>query len=106
MSHKTICVLRLTPQAEADLEEIWLYGATEWSAGQADKYIDGLMAVLNLLCDMPGLAHERSEFRPPVRIHPSGSHLIIYRLEDGGFLDVLHILGGRQNWQRLLEVLE
>jgi len=106
MSSERLCVLRLTPQAEADLEEIWLYGASEWSADQADRYVDGLMAVLNLLCDLPGIARERREFRPPVRIHPSGSHLIIYRLENGGYLDVLRILAGRQNWQRLLEVLE
>lgn len=106
MSGERLCILRLTSQAEADLEEVWLYGEAEWSAAQADRYVDGLMAILNLLCDMPGIARERMEFRPPVRIHPSGAHLIIYRLEDGGYLDVLRILGGRQNWQRLLEVLE
>lgn len=106
MSGERLCVLRLMPQAEADLEKVWHYGASEWSADQADRYVDGLMAVLNLLCDMPGIARERMEFIPTVRIHPSGSHLIIYRLEEGGYLDVLRILGGRQDWQKLLEVLE
>ncbi|MTH80135.1 type II toxin-antitoxin system RelE/ParE family toxin [Paracoccus aestuariivivens] len=106
MTGERLCILRLTSQAEADLEEIWLYGESEWSAAQADRYVDGLMAVLNLLCDMPGIARERMEFRPLVRIHPSGSHLIIYRMEEGGNLDVLRILGGCQNWRRLLEVLE
>lgn len=97
--------LRLTPQAEADLEDIWLHGATEWSPDQADRYIDGIMAVFDLLCAMPGIARERTEFSPPVRIHPSGSHLVIYR-NAGDHLDVLRILGGRQDWRRLLEVLE
>ena len=106
MSPKTLMTLRLTPRAEADLEEVWLYGASEWSADQADRYVDGLVSVLNLLCDMPGIARERTEFYPPVRIHPSGSHLVIYRLDDGGFLDVVRILGGRQDWHRLLEGLD
>ena len=97
--------LRLTLQAEADLEGIWLYGATEWSPNQADRYIDGIMAVFDLLCAMPGIARERMEFNPPVRIHPSGSHLIICCTLDDHF-DVLRVLGGRQDWRRLLEVLE
>ena len=87
------------------MEDIWLYGAAEWSPEQADRYIDGIVAVFDLLCAMSELARERAEFVPPVRIHPSGSHLIVYRTM-GDHLDVLRILGGRQNWQRLLEVLE
>ena len=30
------------------------------------------------------MAREREEFTPPVRIHPSGSHLVIYRREGQG----------------------
>lgn len=97
--------LRLTPQAEADMEEIWLHGAAEWSVEQADQYVDGITAVLDLLCAMPGIARERSEFTPPVRIHPSGAHLIVYRSVSDQ-LDVLRILGGRQDWRKLLEMLE
>lgn len=97
--------LRLTLRAEADMEDIWLHGAAEWSPAQADRYVDGITAMLDLLCAMPGIARERLEFTPPVRIHPSGAHLIIYRAV-GDYLDVLRILGGRQDWQRLLEMLE
>lgn len=97
--------LRLMPQAESDMEEIWLHGAAEWSLEQADRYIDGITALFDLLCAMPGIARERPEFKPPVRIHPSGAHLIIYRTV-GDQLDVLRILGGRQDWPRLLEILE
>ncbi|QDA35777.1 type II toxin-antitoxin system RelE/ParE family toxin (plasmid) [Paracoccus liaowanqingii] len=99
------CTLRLTFRAEADMEDIWLHGAAEWSPEQADRYVDGITAVLDLLCAMPGIARKRLEFTPPVRIHPSGIHLIIYRTV-GDHLDVLRILGGRQDWQRLLEMLE
>lgn len=32
------------------MEDIWLYGAAEWSPEQADRYIDGIVAVLD---DLP-----------------------------------------------------
>lgn len=97
--------LRLTPQAEADMEHIWLHGAAEWSAEQADRYVDAITAVFDLLCAMPRIARERAEFTPPVRIHPSGAHLIVYRTVHNK-VDVLRILGGRQDWARILEMLE
>ena len=96
---------RLAPQAETDLEDIWLHGATEWSPEQADRYLDGLVAVFELLCAMPRIARERTEFAPPVRIHPTGPHLIVYRIVDD-HLDILRVLGGRQDRRRLLDALE
>lgn len=97
--------VRLTPRAEADLEDIWQYGAAEWSPEQADRYIDGLVAVFDLLRSMPRIARERTEFTPPVRIHPTGPHLVIYRIASP-HLEVLRVVGGRQDWQKLLEALE
>jgi len=97
--------VRLTPRAEADLEDIWRYSAAEWSPDQADRYIDGLVAVFDLLCAMPRIARERPEFVPPVRIHPTGPHLVIYRVAEG-HLDILRVLGARQDWQALLRALE
>ena len=37
---------RLSPLAEADLEEIWLYTAKSWSMEQADSYHRGLVAAI------------------------------------------------------------
>ena len=54
---------------------------------------------------MPKMARERMDFVPPVRIHPTGAHLIIDRTNEG-FLDILRVLGGQQDWQLLLESLE
>ena len=91
-----------TPQAEDDLEAIWRYTASIWSPNQADLYIETL---IQTLVAMPKLARERTEFAPPVRIHPTAEHLIIYRI-DGDRLSVIRILGGRQNWRALLEVID
>lgn len=97
--------VRLSQKAAADLEEIWRFGAAEWSPGRADQYLDGLAAAFNLLCAMPGIARERTEFTPPVRIHPTGAHLVVYRIAHD-HLHIVRVLGGRQDWQRLLQMIE
>ena len=96
---------RLTPAAEADLTDIWLYTTEHWFVAQADRYIDGLESTFETLLSMPEIARERPEFDPPVRIHPSAQHVIIYRIE-GNYLTILRVLGGRQNWQAVLEIAE
>lgn len=97
--------VRLSPKAESDLEEIWYHTASAWSETLADRYIENLVVVFDLLLVMPKMAYERTEFVPPVRIHPTGTHLVIYRT-NGDFLDILRVLSGRQDWQILLESLE
>lgn len=105
MGRGRLAELRLSPAAEADLEDIWLYTARTWSAEQADRYLDALEAAFETLRAMPEIARERDEFDPPVRVHPSAQHVIVYRVE-GDRLIVLRVLGGRRNWQALLDLAE
>lgn len=93
---------RLSPQAQRDLEDIWRYTAERWSAGQADRYTDALARTFDTLLAMPEIARERREFDPPVRVHPSAHHLIVYRIAND-HLAILRVLGGRQNWRSVLE---
>ena len=86
----------MRPAAETDLSNIWHYGADTWGIEQADRYADGLFALFDLLADFPEMARERSEFRPAVRIHPSGAHLVIYRAE-GQAVEIIRILHAHQN---------
>ena len=86
----------IRPAAEADLSGIWLESAASWGVEQAERYADGLFAVFDVLAEFPELARERVEFTPPVRIHPSGSHLVIYRREGQG-VEILRILHAHQN---------
>lgn len=86
----------LRPAAEADLSAIWLQGVASWGVDQAERYADGLFAVFDLLAEFPEMARERREFTPPVRIHLSGSHLVIYQL-DGQGIQIIRILHAHQN---------
>lgn len=97
--------LRLTPAARADLEAIWLYTMQSWSADQADRYTDILEDTFDRLLFMPELGRERMEFDPPVRLHLSGEHIIIYRIE-ADHLVILRILGGKQDWAAILRALD
>jgi toxin ParE1/3/4 len=91
----------LTPEAESDLEEIWVYTAKMWSVDQADHYINDLVSKFDLLAKAPFIARERTEFVPPVRVHRHQSHVIIYRLSRDN-LDLLRVAHVRQNWELLL----
>lgn len=81
----------IRPAAEIDLVDIWRHGTAKWGVSQAERYADGLFALFDLLAEYPEMAREREEFMPPVRIHPSGSHLVIYRLEGQG-IEIIRIL--------------
>ncbi len=96
---------RLTPRAIADLEEIWLYTAETWSIAKADRYTDSFAQSFDTILTMPEIARERLEFSPPVRIHPSGQHHVVYRIE-ADYLLVIRILGGGQDWAAILRVLD
>ncbi|MDB4240793.1 type II toxin-antitoxin system RelE/ParE family toxin [Yoonia sp.] len=105
MAASSLTSYRLTPAAQNDLEDIWLHTSQRWSAAQADRYTDILEDTLERLLFMPEMARERSEFDPPVRIHPSSEHLIIYRTEDS-HLAILRVLGAAQDWQAILRAAD
>jgi toxin ParE1/3/4 len=105
MSASDLTGYRLTPAAQNDLEGIWLYTLEQWSPQQADRYADILEDTLDRLLFMPEMARERPEFDPPVRIHPSAEHLIVYRIE-GDLLVILRILGAGQDWQAILRAID
>lgn len=105
MSAGDLTGYRLTPAARNDLEDIWLYSAQQWSVEQADRYADILEDTIDQLLFMPEMGRARSEFDPPVRIHPSAEHLIVYRIEND-HLSIVRILGAGQDWQAILRMLD
>jgi toxin ParE1/3/4 len=86
----------IRPAAQADLAEIWRHGADTWGPEQADRYADAVFALFDLLAEFPEMARERSVFSPPIRIYPSGAHLVVYRLE-GQAVEIIRILHAHQN---------
>jgi len=89
--------LKLSPAAEGDLEQIYLEGFHNFGERQANTYIARLVRVFELIGENPRMARLRYEVEPPVRVHPHGSHLIIYE-EVGDAVVILRIRHARENW--------
>lgn len=84
-------VLKKTLAAEEDLINIWSYTCETWGERQAEQYLDSFSNTFKQLLHTPEMARLRTEFRPPVRIHPHRHHLIIY-MADHSEVNVIRVL--------------
>jgi toxin ParE1/3/4 len=90
----------LSPLAEADLEEIWLYTLQHWSLKQADTYHHNFVAAFEGLAagTKQGLP---ADVLPGFMKYFCGSH-VIYFLDYHDHLDVIRVLHQRQDAERHL----
>jgi len=88
----------LSRKAEEDIIDIFLTGVEQFGREQAQRYHEQLDKCFRFLADNPLAAHERFEITPPVRIHPIGSHLIIYRLDENGEILIIRVRHGHEDW--------
>lgn len=93
---------RLSTEAEAELDAIWYYVATEsGSIETADRLIDNLTKRFHLLATNPHLGRRRDDdLAPGLRSFPVGECLIFYRIDQPDVL-VLHIVRGSRDFQAL-----
>ena len=92
--------VRLSPLAEVDLENIWLYTARHWSQQQADRYLLDLATAFAELAS--GARQGRiANIRAGYEKYPCGSH-IIYFIDHPAHLDVIRVLHQRQDAERNL----
>ena len=88
--------------ASSDLDAIYRYSVARWGRTQALRYLDEIDQLLQLLAEYPEIGRERTEISPPVRLHPSRSHLVIYRA-DSDALDLLRLVHARSDWVEILK---
>ncbi len=93
---------RIAQAALTDLEEIWLYIASD-NPTAADKIIDDLYKNIHRLAAMPGMGHLREDLAPePLRFWPvRRRYLIIYR-PDTSPIEIVRVLSGYRDIQTLL----
>lgn len=94
--------VKILPEADVDLEEIWLYSAETWSMEQADRYVTNFYAKFQTLAEMPQIGREYPDISPPIRIYPIGQHYVIYQVQQE-LLVIVRILHQRRNWQILFD---
>ena len=89
---------RLAPEAEAELDNIWYYIARESGSLEiADRFVDSLTATFLLLASHPYIGRRRDDLRPGLRSFPMGNYLIVYRVEEGKNVLILHVMHGRRD---------
>lgn len=89
---------RLARTAAGDLREVYVEGIRLFGADQAAHYHARIEEAFEALAAHPKLARERPEITPPVRVHPCGSHVIIYLAEANGDVLILSVRHGREDW--------
>ena len=85
---------RLSPLAELDLEEIWLYTLNRWSIEQADNYHHNLTLAFDALAS--GKRQGSPSVLPNFQKYLCGSH-VIYFLDYTDHLDIIRVLHQRQD---------
>lgn len=94
---------RISTEAERDLDEIWLYVASQSGSVEiADRIVDTLTDRLFLLSSHPHIGRDRSrDLQQGLRTFPAGDYVIFYRIEDGDIL-VLRVIHGSRDIPALI----
>ena len=89
--------LFLSPEAEKDLEKIYIYTFEKWGLKQADYYQDQLFDCMCQVCNNPhiGRVYEHSKYR--YRRLTINKHLIFYRSTKDQKCIVVRILHERMD---------
>lgn len=72
--------LSITPKAESDLTDIWLYTSEEWGADQADHYLDQLEVGMKQLMSHPLLGADYVHVLAGYRRLQVEHHLVFYQV--------------------------
>lgn len=81
----------LSPLAERDLEDIWLYTCETWSRDQADRYHSLLIEGIRGIASGDKIGRDASDVRESYRKFSVGRHVLFYR-ETEGNVSVIRIL--------------
>ena len=73
---------RLSPEAEAELDEIWWYVVERsGSVGAAKSVVASITERFSLLASFPNLGRPRDDLRPGLRGFVVGDYVILYRID-------------------------
>ena len=90
--------IRYSKAAEDDLLNILIEGILKYGEAAAERYSAELQASLSFIEHNPEAVRKRHELFPPVRVHRSGVHMIIYVIEEGGPY-IIRVRHSREDWR-------
>ena len=83
--------VRISPEAERDLESIWLYTLDEWGLEQANRFSDEMFDAMNKLAKWPKSGVACEHIREGYRRSSYGRHAVYYRIEPYGIVVVRNL---------------
>ncbi len=83
------------PEAENDIEEIWLYIAQD-NVDNADKLLDEIEETSRKLAQFINMGRNRDELHAGLKSFPVGKYVIYYLPISGG-LEIVRILHGMRD---------
>lgn len=92
---------RLSPLAQADLDEIFDYTVEQWGVRQAETYVRLIYEAVETVAATPTVARSCEDVLAGYWRYPVGSHVIFFRPKPYG-IDVMRILHGRMDFERHL----
>ncbi len=72
---------RLAPEAQTDLDQLWLYVATNASIETADRLVDSITTRFLLLATHAHIGRVRDDLHPGTRSFVVGEYVVFYRIE-------------------------
>jgi plasmid stabilization system protein ParE len=92
-----------SPEARADLSDIWTYYADNTGRHTADDIIRSIGAALNVINDHPYAGRSRNEVRTGLRSIPARPHVIFYRVGTSDTSEIVRILDERRDLDPLFQ---
>ena len=86
--------IRISPKADNDLLEMWLYSFEEWGEAQAEHYYSLIYTGIDRLGDNPRLGKACDFVSQGYRSLSVERHVVYYQLHDG-FIDIMRVLHER-----------
>jgi toxin ParE1/3/4 len=94
-----MAVILRRPEAEADLDEIWLYIAQD-DPNAADRFLDLIEERCQLLAENPLMGRSRPDLAPYLRSFPVGGYVIFYLPMENG-VEIVRVVSGARNLEAL-----
>jgi toxin ParE1/3/4 len=92
-----MALCQLSPAAEEDLVEIWLYLVQNASEQVADRIVDEISDTCRHLAQHPLIGRARDELRKGLRSFPVSSYLVFYDIAAPGHIVVRRVLHQRRD---------
>ena len=89
--------IKISREAQKDLNNIWVYTKNKWSKIQADRYYSLLIQEIDFISKNHLVGESISEIRVDYRFTKVKSHLIFYRTPNKEIIEIVRILHQRMD---------